>query len=98
MLQKIFVTLSSVHSGYSPDFILLKSERSIPDPEYVLYFDCQSWCAIGPVDYVTADKLVANFMADGIRSFISCEEEFVEKGLPRDYFARNYFPNNELNW
>lgn len=98
MLQKIFEAISSVHPDYSIDIILLKTEHYMVDREYVLFYVDQSWSVIGPVDYMTSNILVKTFKAEGIRSFISCEEEFIEKGTPHDFFAIDYFPENELNW
>ncbi|WP_448873200.1 hypothetical protein [Desulfobulbus propionicus] len=99
MWNRIIATLNADKVKYSLDLLLLHSPKgSLEDPEYVLFYEDSHWRAVGPVDYPVANALIGECDALGLPCFICCEEEFMEKGLPADPLAVDYFPQDEEGW
>lgn len=99
MWNKTVATLNAYKVKCSVNVLFLRyPEGGLEDPEYVLFYEDDAWRVAGPVEYSVANALIGECHAKGLRCFICCEEEFIEKGLPADPLAVDYFPQDEEDW
>ena len=97
-MQVLSNVIDCITSEYSVDIVILKPKNFIENAEYIFFFWDESWSVVGPLEYKCVKELSKMFQEYETRFFVSCEEEFLEKGVPRDSYATDYFPENELNW